>query len=142
SLPIFGNLVQVTKVGNRPDVFPTLFQSAIRTTNKPVKELERDFHSNTFAYNPATFLGREEFIPFLTNPDLFVQLATLETGKRWIYSPDPLPPDHQILRGSPLFPLLKEMMLESDNFIAEQAMFMVSDRLFGELDTERAIEHI
>lgn len=141
-LPIYGNLVQVKKVGNRPEVFPTLFQSAIRTTNKPVKELERDFHSNTFAYNPATFIGKEEFIPFLTNPDLFVQLAAAETGKKWIYSPDQLPENHQILRGSPLFPLQKEMMLESNNFIAEQIMFMVSDRLFGELDTERAIEHI
>ena len=142
SLPIYGNLVQVKRVGNRPEVFPTLFQSTIRTTNKPIKELERDFHSNTFAYNPATFLGKEEFIPFLTNPDLFIQLAAAETGKKWIYSPDQLAENHQILRGSPLFPLQKEMMLESDNFIAEQMMFMVSDRLFGELDTERAIEHI
>lgn len=141
-LPIYGNLVLVKKVGNRPEVFPTHFQSTIRTTNKPIKELERDFHSNTFAYNPATFLGKEEFIPFLTNPDLFVQLAAAETGKKWIYSQDELPENHQILRASPLFPLQKEMMLESDNFIAEQMMFMVSDRLFGELDTERAIEHI
>jgi D-alanyl-D-alanine carboxypeptidase/D-alanyl-D-alanine-endopeptidase (penicillin-binding protein 4) len=32
------------------------------------------------------------------------------------------------------------MMLESDNFLAEQLMLMVSDRLFQRLDTERAIE--
>lgn len=142
SLPIYGNLVQVKKVGNRPEVFPALFQSAIRTTEKPIKELERDFHSNTFAYNPATFLGKEEFIPFLTFPDLFVHLASQETGKKWIYSQSPLPENHQVFRGTPLFPILKEMMLESDNFLAEQLMFMVSDRLFGELDTERAIEYI
>lgn len=142
SLPIYGNLVQVKKVGNRPEVFPGIFQSAIRTTEKPIKELERDFHSNTFAYNPATFLGREEFIPFLTQPNLFVHLASLETGKKWIYSQDSLPENHQVLRGSPLFPILKEMMLESDNFLAEQLMFMVSDRLFGEIDTERAIEYL
>ena len=141
-LPIYGNLVQVRKVGNRPEVFPSLFQSKIRTTTKPIKELERDFHSNTFAYNPATFLGREEYIPFLTNPDLFVQLASEATGKKWIYSDERLPANHLILRSSPLFPLLKEMMLESDNFLAEQLLFMVSDRLFQELDTERAIEYI
>ncbi|WP_332913416.1 hypothetical protein [Algoriphagus boritolerans] len=34
------------------------------------------------------------------------------------------------------------MMLESDNFIAEQLLFMISDRLFQELDAERAIEYI
>jgi serine-type D-Ala-D-Ala carboxypeptidase/endopeptidase (penicillin-binding protein 4) len=142
SLPIYGNLVQVKKVGNRPEVFPALFQSSIRTTNKPIKELERDFHSNTFAYNPATFLGREKYIPFLTFPDLFVQIAAEETGKRWIYSDERLPTDHRVFRGSALYPLLKEMMLESDNFIAEQLLFMISDRLFQELDTERAIEYI
>lgn len=142
SLPIYGNLIQVRKVGNRPEVFPSIFQSAIRTTTKPIKELERDFHSNTFAYNPTTFLGREKYIPFLTQPDLLVQLAADETGKKWIYSDESLPADHQVFRGAPLYPLLKEMMLESDNFLAEQMLFMVSDRLFKELDTERAIEYI
>ena len=34
------------------------------------------------------------------------------------------------------------MMLESDNFIAEQMLFMVSDRLFQTLDTDRVIEYI
>nr|WP_262495022.1 D-alanyl-D-alanine carboxypeptidase [Algoriphagus boritolerans] len=142
SLPIFGNLVEVRKVGNQPTVFPLLFQSAIRMTNRPIKELERDFHSNTFAYNPATFLGREKYIPFLTQPDLLVQLAAEETGKKWIYSAESLPADHLVFRGAPLYPLLKEMMLESDNFIAEQLLFMISDRLFQELDAERAIEYI
>ncbi|MDP2041613.1 MAG: D-alanyl-D-alanine carboxypeptidase [Algoriphagus sp.] len=142
SLPIYGNLVQVKKIGNRPEVFPSLFQSAIRTTTKPIKELERDFHSNTFAYNPATFLGREGSIPFLNNPDLFVRLASEATGKKWIYSTESLPQNHKIFRGAPIYPLLKEMMLESDNFLAEQLLFMVSDRLFKELDTERAIEYI
>lgn len=142
SLPIYGNLVEVRKVGNQPTVFPLLFQSAIRMTNKPIKELERDFHSNTFAYNPATFLGREKYIPFLTQPELLVQLAAEETEKKWIYSAESLPADHRIFRGAALYPLLKEMMLESDNFIAEQLLFMISDRLFQELDAERAIEYI
>ncbi|MFN4000174.1 D-alanyl-D-alanine carboxypeptidase [Algoriphagus sp.] len=142
SFPIYGNLLEVRKVGNQPTVFPLLFQSAIRMTTKPIKELERDFHSNTFAYNPATFLGRERYIPFLTLPDLFVQMAAEETRKRWIYSEERLPAEHRVFRGSSLYPLLKEMMLESDNFIAEQMLFMISDRLFQELDTERAIEYV
>src|SRR5690606_2126126 len=105
-------------------------------------ELQRDFHNNTFSYNPLTFLGKEEFIPFITSPELFVELASNETGKNWIYRPDSLPTTHLIWRGAPLFPLLQEMMLESDNFIAEQVMLMVSDRLFQNLDSERAIEYI
>lgn len=141
-LPIYGNVVQVRKSGTQALVFPARFQSSVSLTSRPIKELERDFHSNTFEYNPLTFKGKEEFIPFLTSPELFVELASAESGKQWIYRADSLPTDHQTWRASPLFPLLKEMMLESDNFIAEQLMLMVSDRLFQTLDTERAIEYI
>ncbi|GAB3221414.1 D-alanyl-D-alanine carboxypeptidase [Algoriphagus aestuariicola] len=142
SLPIYGNLVQVRKTGSQAFVLPAIFQPYVKTTNRPIKELERDFHSNSFAYNPSTFQGKEEFIPFLTSPELFIELASVETGKPWLYRPDSLPIAHSLWRASPLFPLLKEMMLESDNFIAEQLMLMVSDRLFQTLDTERAIEYI
>jgi len=142
SLPIYGNLVQVKKIGNRPEVFPEIFRNSIQTTYHPIKELERNFHENSFLYNPETFLGREDHIPFLTSPKLFVQLASNATGKKWIYRPDSLPGIHQIWRGAPLFPILKEVMLESDNFLAEQLLFMVSDKLFKEIDTERAIDYI
>ncbi len=142
SLPIYGNLVQVQKIGSQPQVSPSFFQDQVFTTSKPVKELERDFHSNRFYFNPSTFLGREEFIPFLITPEVFVKLAEAETGKKWIYKAEALPAEHQSWRGAPLSPILKEMMSESDNFLAEQLLFMVSDRLFKTLDTERAIEYI
>lgn len=142
SLPIYGNLLRVKKVGNRPEVFPTEFQKEIKTTSKTVRELEREIHSNSFYYNPNNFRGREEFIPIITSPELTTYFAGKETGKNWIYSADSLPKEHSEWRGAPLFPILKEMMIESDNFLAEQLLFMVSDRLFQRLDTERAIEYI
>ena len=142
SLPIYGNLLEVKKVGSRPEVFPRRFQSGIRITNRQIKELERDFHTNTFSYNPGTFLGKEKFIPLITSGELTSELAQEATGKNWIYRPEELPLDNRSWRGAPLFPLLKEMMLESDNFIAEQMLFMVSDRLFQTLDTDRVIEYI
>jgi serine-type D-Ala-D-Ala carboxypeptidase/endopeptidase (penicillin-binding protein 4) len=142
SLPIYGNLVQIRKVGNKPELQPLIFNASLRTSNKPIKNLERDFHSNTFFYNPSTFSGNGSSIPFITNPDLLVQLAADATGKKWIYKEELLPADHKIWRASSLFPLLKEMMLESDNFIAEQVLFMVSDHLFGEIDTERAVDFL
>ena len=142
SLPIYGNLVQVQKNGGKLELLPSFFQDQLSTTTKPVKELERDFHSNRFNYNPYTYVGRERFIPFLSRPEVFIRLAEAETGKRWIYKPEALPSDHLVWRASVLAPILKEMMQESDNFLAEQLLFMVSDRLFKTLDTERAIEYM
>lgn len=142
SLPIFGNLVEVRKSGTQALVKPTRFQNSVFVTNRSIRELERDFHSNKFFYNPSNFRNSEKFIPFIYSPELFIELASEATGKTWIYQPDSLPKIHQEWRASPLFPILEEMMLESDNFLAEQLMLMVSDRLFQRLDTERAIEYM
>ncbi|MCE7053754.1 D-alanyl-D-alanine carboxypeptidase [Algoriphagus sp. AGSA1] len=141
-LPIYGNLVQVKKASNAPTVYPPYFQPLVFPTTRTIRELERDFHSNKFYYNPNNFRAREEFIPFISSPELLTQLASDITGKAWDYQPDSLPAIHEEWRGAPLFPILKEMMLESDNFLAEQLMLMVSDRLFQRLDTERAIEYM
>ncbi len=142
SLPIYGNLVQVEKIGNSLHLFPDYFQAQLQSSTKEFKELTRDFHSNTFFYNPTSYRGRENYIPFLVQPELLVQLASRETGLPWIYKAEPLPAIHQQWRASALLPILKEMMLMSDNFLAEQLLFMVSDKLFQTLDTDRALDYL
>lgn len=142
SLPIFGNLVQVEKIGDSLRLFPDYFQAQLQSSTKDFKELTRDFHSNTFFYNPASYRGRENYIPFLVQPELLVQLASRETGLQWIYKAEPLPAVHMQWRASALLPILKEMMLMSDNFLAEQLLFMVSDKLFQTLDTDRALDYL
>ena len=142
SLPIYGNLVKMEKEGNMPHLFPKIFQNELQPSSQVLEEVQRDFHSNTFFYNPQTFIGREKQLPFLVNPSLITQLGSELTGIPWIYRPDSLPSIHQIWRGSPLTPLLQEMMRESDNFIAEQLLFSISDKLFQELATERAIDYL
>ncbi|MFT4855086.1 MAG: D-alanyl-D-alanine carboxypeptidase/D-alanyl-D-alanine-endopeptidase (penicillin-binding protein 4) [Planctomycetota bacterium] len=139
-LPIYGNLLEVKKEAGKAIVSLKQFQDSVFLTTRPIRELERDFHSNKFYYNTANFRAAEQYIPILTSPELFVKFASEATGKTWSYLKDPLPENHQVYRGSLLFPILKEMMLESDNFLAEQLMLMVSDQLFQRLDTERAIE--
>ncbi len=142
SLPIYGNLVQMEKVGDSLRLSPQTFQSGLQYSNQNLKELERDFHSNTYYFNPNTFLGREKYLPFLVEPALITELASEETGKPWIYKSDSLPAVHHQWRGAPLAPLLKEMMLFSDNFIAEQVLLMTSDKLFQSLDSDRAVDYL
>ena len=142
SLPIFGNLVNLKMVGDSLLLFPTTFQRRIQFSPKNLKELERDFLSNTFYFNPKTFLGRENQLPFLVEPELIAELASLETGVPWIYRSDSLPAVHEHWRGTVLAPLLKEMMLFSDNYLAEQILLMTSDKLFQTLDSDRAIDYL
>ncbi len=142
SLPIYGNLVEVNKSENSLELVPKIFQSRLQTTSKQTKELERDFHSNTFYFNSESFLGKEKYIPFKVEPELFIKLASSETGLTWVYKADSLPQNHQEFRAAPLSPILKEMMLNSDNFLAEQTLLMISDKLFKSLDSERALDHL
>ena len=142
SLPVYGHLVQVEIIGDSLQLFPNFFQESLELSSQNLKELERDFHSNTFYFNPNTFLGREKYLPFLVEPQVITQLGSQETGKPWIYKSDSLPAAHQQWRGAPLAPLLKEMMLFSDNFIAEQVLFMTSDKLFQTLDSDRAVDYL
>lgn len=142
SLPIYGNLVQVKKVGDSLSLFPEYFQAQLQSSTKDIKELQRDVHSNSFYYNPAIYQGKEYYIPFLVKPELLTQLASQQTGLPWIYKAESLPAVHQQWRASALLPILKEMMLISDNFLAEQLLFMVSDKLFQSLDTDRALDYV
>lgn len=142
SLPIYGNLLKIYPEKINPQVFPTRFQQAVQAAPIDSKYMERAHHSNTFYFNPEIYRGKKDYIPLLTSPELFVEMAELETGIRWIYQPDSLPENHQVWRGTSLTPILKEMMLESDNFLAEQLLFMISDRLFQEIDVEKTIAYL
>jgi serine-type D-Ala-D-Ala carboxypeptidase/endopeptidase (penicillin-binding protein 4) len=111
-------------------------------SNKNLKGVERDFHNNTFSYNPATYSQVESRIPFISSPELFTQLAQQVLQKPVNLVDKKLPENHLVLKGGSLMPLWKEMMQESDNFIAEQILMMISDHLFNEMEVSRAIDFI
>lgn len=139
-LPIYGNLVTAINVNNRPHLTPSLF--SIYQSDKNVRNVTREWHSNDFFFNPRTYNGMRARVPFLTSQKTFITLAALEWRKNVHASKEALPTDHFVLRGVPTKALYKEMLLESDNFIAEQLLLQVSDEVFKELNTEKAIEYI
>jgi len=139
SLPMYGNLVEVDK-NDSLRLIPSYFQSQLKSSSQALTEVQRDFHSNNFFYNPSTFVGKEKFIPFLVQPQVLASLASHELGIPVIYKPDSLPAQHSLWRAGTLAPMLKEMMVESDNFLAEQLLFMVSDKLFQTLDTPKWVD--
>ncbi|GGF17713.1 peptidase S13 [Echinicola rosea] len=143
-LPIYGNLATVTNQQRSPTVTPPLFANALAITTKAIKDVERDFRSNRFYYNPNTYVirGRDSKVPFVTSTETFALLASQELEKDVIPSKDPLPERHFILKGIPLDSLYLEMLHESDNFLAEHLLLMVADELFGKLNAEEAIDFV
>lgn len=142
SFPIYGNLISAVNVNNRPVLSPGYFRNKISVSEKRMRNIQRDFYSNHFYYNPRTYNGRNHKVPFITSQQLFVELAGAELKREVIPSSTPLPQDHFILKGGKTAPLYREVLQESNNFIAEQLMLMISDEVFKELNTGKAIEYI
>lgn len=139
-LPLFGNLVSSKNINNRPVLTPDIFN--VVHSKKIVKNVQRNWRDNQFYYNPRTYNGRDSKVPFMTSPEIFATLASKDWGVPVKLSDSKLPPEHFILKGIPTKALYKEMLLESDNFIAEQLLLQISDQVFLELDSEKAIEYI
>jgi len=107
-----------------------------------VRGIQRDFNSNTFYYNPPLYINQFSTLPFITNPDLMAKLMEESIGKPVVLSKERIPGNAKVFKGGSIRPLWKEMLQESDNFIAEQILLMISDVLIGELNSERAIDYI
>lgn len=142
AFPIYGNLAKVINVNNRPQISPSLFRNNLNTSERSVRNVQREFHTNEFFYNPRTYNGMNTYVPFLTSQQTFVQLASAELDKIVVPSNRKLPKDHKVLKGIRTESLYKEMLLESDNFIAEHLLLLVSDAIFQDLNTEKTIDYI
>ncbi|GGZ27571.1 peptidase S13 [Echinicola pacifica] len=144
SFPIYGNLVKVSSPNGRPQISPRYFENSLTPTQKAIKDIERNFHQNLYYYNPTVYRAstKPEYIPFVTSTETFALLASEELGKEVIPSKEKLPETHFVLPGIPMDSLYKEMLQESDNFIAEHLLMMVSDELLLKLESAEVIAHL
>jgi len=142
AFPIYGNLVTFQNKNKLPVAFPAVFNKNLALSKRNIKGIQRDFHTNTFYYNPASYADLESKVPMITSPEVFAQLTQVILKKPVVIIDKKLPENHLVLKGGSIYPLWKEMLQESDNFIAEQILMMVSDHLFNEMEVSRAIDFI
>jgi D-alanyl-D-alanine carboxypeptidase/D-alanyl-D-alanine-endopeptidase (penicillin-binding protein 4) len=140
--PIYGNIVTFKNINRLPQSNISNFKIEPKDIAGNLSTVRRDFHSNTFYYNPKTYTNPGPILPFVTSPDLTVTLLRDILQKPVELVKTKLPPNSRIFHGGKIRPLLKEMLQESDNFIAEQILLMVSDQILGELNSEKAIEKV
>ncbi len=138
-LPIYGNLINIKKDSDRFYFKPTYFQLhfAASSEARGDETILRDVDSNQITYYPGKKNRNSWAIPFRYSDDLLVELLS-DTLKRKVELIDkPLPAEAKVLRSMPIDSLLRVMMHDSDNFIAEQLLLqcaaMVSDTLRPEI---------
>ncbi len=146
AFPIYGNVVRFgfDTLLQRPSVSPSYFRNSLNPNPLHASMAKREFRQNRFqiAYPSTKTQSPDYDKPFITSPELSLQLLkdTLKheiqlLESKWIKNLKP-----QKLKGMPSDSLYRQMMTDSDNFLAEQLMLLVSDQLFDSLNMERAID--
>lgn len=128
SLPLYGNVVSITK-GENLRIEPQLFTDSVSVSTNNERREEKH---NYFYFNPSRSDSLQ--IPFITSDELTLSLLENILGKS-IRTGEAFPEEQKmIMMGStPADTLYKRLMQESDNFIAEQLLmvssFVLSDTI-------------
>lgn len=145
SFPIYGNTVQFKNIRGQLRATPRYFEANISV--KPGIggfDIIRHPHENYF--DATSYRVRSGFVaqkPFIYSSDLFVTLLQ-DTLHRPItvlagYS---MPSDVQYVYSMSTRKLLREMMLYSDNFLAEQLCYTASFLMFNQFNAARMREYM
>lgn len=138
-LPIYGNLVNIKRNADQFSFKPSYFQLhfAAASEARGDEKILREVDSNQITYYPGKRNRTAWSIPFRYSDDLVAELLS-DTLKRKVELINAsLPAEAKVLHSVPIDSLLRVMMHDSDNFIAEQLLLqcaaMVSDTLRPEI---------
>jgi len=150
SFPIYGNLAYFlrTRLTDGFRAFPHYFQGNLvfnpRLPNDRPRIIRRE-GGNTFEYNNRALSGTAFYqeVPFNTSPRLIAELLSDTLGQPvGLLDLNQLPPLPAATLSIPLpDTLLKRMMQESDNFIAEQLLLACAEKLSGRQRSTDAIRY-
>ncbi|MDC6365129.1 MULTISPECIES: D-alanyl-D-alanine carboxypeptidase [Flavobacteriaceae] len=137
TLPLYGNVVTIS-TGDSLSVIPRFFQDSISFIDDAPKR--REEFNNRFYINPSEKDTVE--VPFITSPQLTKQLLESVLGKK-ISTAHYLPEgEKKVLHGIETDSIYKQMLFESDNFLAEQLMITASSTISDTLSVHRAIAYM
>lgn len=146
--PIHGNLVHFKKQKkeNAYTITPPLFKKYFHHNEKmdlPDARVIRQRDYNFFEFNKISATGKSfsRYLPFKYSDDLLIQLLSESIQKKVNLYPFKIqPPTDRKRKYSVTSKLLyREMMQESDNFIAEQLLLLAANELCDTLSFKKAI---
>lgn len=142
SLPVYGNVVRAAlqngKLVLRPGYFP-LKDSLLNTGNVARKQWENEFYHNPSAQRNSTF---KQEIPFRTGFDLTAQMLADTLKVPVIHRRFEITEPLKTAYSQPVDTVLRKMMQQSDNFLAEQLLLLAGSTLSDTISTEVSIRHL
>lgn len=146
-LPIMDNMILVTSAkAGEMKVSPLSFASCFvkdSTMNGRTFRAVRDFNTNVFRI-PTNPIPEKinQFIPYKVSTVNTINLLMDTLKKKVEIANLKMPVDAKTIFNMKSDSVFKEMLLPSDNFIAEHLLLTYADRLGVELNTSKVISHI
>jgi len=142
-LPLYGNMLTLTKRSDTQVLsvdIPYFKQHFYLDDSTYESEVVRTLGTNELNYHPA--IKDEQFeieVPYHTSALTTAQLLSDTLDRKVRLVNIPLPKKHNTKWGIPVESAFKEMMQESDNFIAEQLLLVCAGMTTDSLKSEAAI---
>lgn len=147
--PIYGNVLGLNKAeGDSTVVYnPKFFEWDIKESSDSLARLiSRDPISNTFEINQKKISEAYEIqwrIPFKYDPDLLVDLLSDTTDHDIRILQDSVRCEGwREVRSIEMDSLYRSVLIDSDNFVAEQIILMISQKELGYVNTRAAIRYL
>lgn len=142
--PVYGNVVRASCQNGTWSISPGGF-ILNRFADSTAQAVTRNETGNIFQVNQYGCTEDTLNIPFVWSPEVAVRLLadTLHKTIGWSKSlPPEISPEWMPVPGSGRDTLLRAMMYESDNLIAEQMLWNVSSALWDTISTGRVIDSL
>lgn len=149
-MPLYGNVVSFEKEKNslEYEVYPQLFRNTL--VDAPEQQIrgakiKRDKDANRFYYNAVESIAykHQAKVPFKYSHKLLVLMLEDLLQRNIQFYPHPLRPGAQskTLYSSSPEAAYRQIMQESDNFIAEQLLLLCANQVFDTLNTNKIIKY-
>lgn len=136
--PMYGNIIKLSKKGNAVSVKPDFFIDNIKINDHVA--VRRDLYENNFYLQNKTEVTDRE-IPFKTSNQLVADLLSKELDKKVTLVSPNKNYDFTSFKSVKYDSLYKQMLVISDNFIAEQLMLQVGYKMDSVYSVEKGIAY-
>lgn len=142
SLPVYGNVVRAAlqngKLALRPGYFP--LKDSLLNRSAVLREQEK----NVFYYDPTVRRSNSfiQEIPFRTSFDLTARLLADTLKVPVVYQRFKITEPLKTAYSHPVDTVLRKMMQQSDNLLAEQLLLLAGGTLSDTISTAVSIQHL
>ncbi len=136
--PVYGNVVSVDKAGDSIEVIPGFFKNKVHLTGSVTESRKKD--ANEFYIEESADIFNKK-IPFTSSNQLVADLLSSELDRKVILVKEDMGDQYKAFREVPYDTLYTRMMVNSDNFMAEQLMLRVGRVAKGTYSVSAAIQY-